>query len=148
MFGILDQSTSTKDQSWTDLFTSSELLYKFYVTLYIVSICCAILCNIKDVYIGMKWDFCIQTKMQSKWADKLILYLYKFKKLTESLDICILNIGPFNWIVLSNWKFSNDQRQIVVSWLEETRTSLALLTWSAVTGPLWCLILTTWKKNK
>lgn len=69
------------------------------------------------------------------------------KKLTESLDICIFNIGPFNWIVLSNWKSSNDQRQIVVSWLDETKTSLALLTWSAVTGPLWCFIFTTWREK-
>lgn len=55
-------------------------------------------------------------------------YTHTLKELTESLDICILKIGPFSWIVLSKLKFSNDQRQIVVSRLDETSTSLAVLT--------------------
>lgn len=57
--------------------------------------------------------------------------------LTESHDICIFNIGCANCIVLSNEKFSNDQRQTDASWLAETRTSLAWLTVTDVTGPRW-----------
>lgn len=65
----------------------------------------------------------------------------KFKKklqsLTESLDIWIFNIGLLSWMVFNNVKSSNDQRQTVESWLDETNTSLMWLTCKPLTGPRW-----------
>lgn len=57
--------------------------------------------------------------------------------LTESLDIWIFNIGLLSWIVFNNEKSSNDHRQTVESWLDETNTSLMWLTCKPVTGPRW-----------
>lgn len=57
--------------------------------------------------------------------------------LTESLDICMPRIGLFNCIVFSRLKLSNDHKHTVASWLDDTKTSLAVLTNTDVTGPRW-----------
>lgn len=57
--------------------------------------------------------------------------------LTESLDIWMLSIGLFNWMVFKSVKSSSDHRQTFASWLAETKTSLIWLTCKPVTGPRW-----------